>query len=145
MDDLIEHGPPEHAWDQVAPGAAEQQGQAETEGSEEMRTIEQEDLDANAAIFQTTFIERFNVEANRELVSHDQYCELMRGLNSKQRLVVCFHRKWCKDAVVALKKGKAVKSYRAFVSGPGGSYVISLIHRDTVKLLRSLDKWNQRM
>ena len=38
-----------------------------------------------------------------------------------------------------MKKGEAIKPYRVFVSGPGGvgkSYVISLIHRDTVKLLR---------
>lgn len=31
IDDLIEHGSPQHAWDQVA-GAAEQQALAETEG-----------------------------------------------------------------------------------------------------------------
>ena len=36
IDDLTEHGPPQHAWDQVAPGAAEQQAQAETEGAEEI-------------------------------------------------------------------------------------------------------------
>ena len=143
IDDLTEHGPPQHAWDQVAPGAAEQQAQAEAEGSEELRTIEQEDLDANATIFQqqqtTPFIERFNVEASRELIPPDQYRELMRGLNSKQRLVVNYHRKWCKDVVVSMKKREDVKPYRVFVSGPGGvgkSYVISLIHRDTVKLLR---------
>ena len=38
-----------------------------------------------------------------------------------------------------MKKGEAVKPYRVFLSGPGGvgkSSVISLIHRDTVKLLR---------
>ena len=124
IDDLTEHGPPQHAWDQVAPGAAEQQAQAEAEGSEEMRTIEPEDLDANAAIFQQQqtipFIERFNVEANRELFPPDQYCELMRGLNTKQQQVVNFHRKWCKDAVVAVKKGEAIKPYKVFVSGPGG-------------------------
>ena len=28
IDDLTEHGPPQHAWNQVAPGAAEQQTQA---------------------------------------------------------------------------------------------------------------------
>ena len=27
IDDLTEHGPPQHAWDQVSPGAAEQQAQ----------------------------------------------------------------------------------------------------------------------
>ena len=78
------------------------------------------------------------METNRELISPDKYCELMRGLNTKQRLAVNFHRRWYKDAVIATKKGEAVKPYRVFLSGPGGvgkSYVISLTHRDTVKLL----------
>ncbi len=52
MDDLTEHGPPQHAWDQVAPGASEQQAHDQAEGVEEMQRIEQEDLDANAQIFQ---------------------------------------------------------------------------------------------
>ena len=52
IDDLTEHGPPQHAWDQVAPGAPEQRTQAEAEGALETRNIEQEDLDANAALFQ---------------------------------------------------------------------------------------------
>ena len=63
----------------------------------------------------------------------------MRGLNTKQRQAVNFHRRWCKKAVVVMKKGESIKPYRVFLSGPGGvgkSYVISLIHRDTVKLLR---------
>ena len=29
IDDLTEHGPPQHAWDLVAPGTAEQQVQAQ--------------------------------------------------------------------------------------------------------------------
>ena len=36
IDDLTEHGPPQHAWDQVAPGAAEQLVHAEAEGAEEI-------------------------------------------------------------------------------------------------------------
>ena len=63
----------------------------------------------------------------------------MRGLNTKKRQAVNFHRKWCRDAVITMKKGEPIKPYRDFLSGPGGvgkSYVISLIHRDTVKLLR---------
>ena len=99
IDDLSEHGPPQHAWDQVAPGAAEQaQAQA---GAEEMRCIEQEDLDANAALFQhqsAQLLQRFGLETNRELIPPDKYCELMRGLNTKQRQAVNFHRKWCKDS-----------------------------------------------
>ena len=51
IDDVAEHGPPQHAWDQAAPGVAEQ-AQAEAQGAEEMRRIEHKDLDANAALFQ---------------------------------------------------------------------------------------------
>ena len=71
------HGPPQHAWDQVAPGAAEQQAQAQAEGVEEMRIIEQEDLDANASHFQqqqtAPLLQRFNLETSRELIPPDQY------------------------------------------------------------------------
>ena len=69
----------------------------------------------------------------------DKYRELMRGLNTKQRHAVNFHRRLCKDTVISMKKGESIKPYRVFLSGPGGvgkSYVISLIHRDTVKLLQ---------
>lgn len=41
IDDLHEHGPPQHAWDQVAPGAVEQDAQHRTEGVEEEQSIEQ--------------------------------------------------------------------------------------------------------
>jgi hypothetical protein len=44
----------------------------------------------------------------------------MRGLNTKQRQAVNFNRKWCKDAVIAMKKGETIKPYRVFLSGPGG-------------------------
>ena len=49
IDDLTEHGPPQHAC--MGPGAAER-AQAEAEEAKEMRHIEQEDLDANAALIQ---------------------------------------------------------------------------------------------
>ena len=80
IDDLSEHGPPQHAWDQVAPGTAEQQAQAQA-GAEEMRRIEQGDLDANAALFQhqsAQLLQRFGLETNRELIPPDKYRELMR-------------------------------------------------------------------
>ena len=106
-----------------------------------MRTIEREDLDANVSLFQqqqmTPLLQRFSLETNKELIPPHQYHELMKGLNTKQRQIVNFHR-WCKNDVIAMKKGEAIKPYRVFLSGPGGvgkSYVISLIRRDTVKLL----------
>lgn len=86
-----------------------------------------------------SLVQRFDLETNRQLIPPEKYRELMRGLNRKQKIAVNFHRKWCKEAVVSIKTGQPVKPYRIFLSGPGGvgkSYVISLIHRDTVKLLR---------
>ena len=143
MDELTQHGPPQHAWDQVAPGAAEQQARGEEEGVEEERHIEQEDLDANANLHQehsnTPLLQHFAAELNRELMSPEEYRAALRGLNKKQRQVVMFHRAWCKKALVALRSGQQVEPYRIFLSGPGGvgkSHVISIIRNDTVKFLR---------
>lgn len=104
---------------------------------------EQEDLNSNAALLQQQqtipLLLRFSSETNRELIPPERYCELMRGLNHKQKLIVNFHRRWCKDAIVALKQGNPINPYRIFLSGPSGvgkNYVILLIHRDTVKLPR---------
>ena len=63
----------------------------------------------------------------------------MRGLNSKQRAMIMYHRHWCKQAVVAMKNGEHVKPYRVFLSGPGGvgkSHVITLIQSDTIRLIK---------
>ena len=144
MDDLSEHGPPQHAWDQVAPGTAEQNARDRAEGVQEERRIEQEDLDTNARIHEqqqhsTPMLQRFTAETNRKLLSPDEYRAAVRGLNDKQRQVIMFHRRWCKETSMALRTGQPVQPYRVFLSGPGGvgkSHVISLIHHDTVKLLR---------
>ena len=64
---------------------------------------------------------------------------MMRQLNDKHLEIVKFHRRWCKQAVVAIKHGQPVKPYRVFLSGPGGvgkSHVIKFIHSDTIKLLK---------
>ena len=53
--------------------------------------------------------------------------------------MVMFHRKWCKETVIALKQHKPVKPYHVFLSGSGGvgkSYVVKMLHTDTVKLLQ---------
>lgn len=49
-----------------------------------------------------------------------------------------YHRQWCKDAVIALKRNEPIKPYRLFLCGPGGvgkSHMIRLIHSDTRKIL----------
>lgn len=112
MDELMEHGPPQHAWDQVAPGTSEQQARDQDEGIEEMHSIEQEDLDANAQILQqqqtVPLLQRFSAEINRELLPPDEYCAMMRELNCKQKQVVDFHRRWCKSAIISMKSGHPI-------------------------------------
>ena len=53
--------------------------------------------------------------------------------------MVMYHRKWCKENVIALKQHKPVKPYHVFLSGSGGvgkSYLVKMLHTDTVKLLQ---------
>ena len=128
----------------MAPGTSEQQAHHDqAEGIEEVQNIEEKDLDPNAQIFQqqqtAPILQQFNAETNRELLSPDEYRAMMRGLNCKQKQVVGFHRRWCKSADISMKTVQPITPYRVFLSGPGGvgkSHVISLIHKDTVKLLR---------
>ena len=44
----------------------------------------------------------------------------MQMLNKEQKEVVMYHRKWCKEAVLAMKQNQPVKPYFLFLSGPGG-------------------------
>jgi len=55
------------------------------------------------------------LETSRELIPPEQYRELIRGLNNKQRIMVSFHRRWCKDVVIAMKKSKPINPYRVFL------------------------------
>lgn len=49
---LQQQGPPQHAWDQIAPGAEDQQTRDQIQGVEDLTHLEQEDLDANSELFQ---------------------------------------------------------------------------------------------
>ena len=74
-------------------------------------------------------------------MSPEKYQQRMRQLNAKQRLGVEYHRRWCKKVVLSYQADQPSPTppYRLFLSGPGGvgkSHVISLIHHDTIKLLR---------
>ena len=80
---------------------------------------------------------RFECTANMDEIPPEEYREMMRQLNSRQREIVMYHRKRCKNAVIALRKGKPVVPYRLFMSGPGGvgkTHVIRLIHSEVSKV-----------
>ena len=135
-------------WDILAPGAEHVNLQDRNEELNVERNIEQEDVDANAHLFQGQnenahdLISRYEIEERREVLSPAEYRKMMRSLNDEQRQVVFYHRKWCKESVQAIKDGRKTKPYRLFLSGPGGvgkSHVIKLIHSDTKKLF-SLSK-----
>ena len=140
---LSDSGPPQHAWDQLAPGTEANQALDRAEGTQSLTEVSDQDLVDNANLFTSsttsTIHTRYESAANSQEIPPDEYRKLFRGLNTKQKQIVMFHRNWCKQAVVALKQGKPVEPYRVFVSGPGGvgkSHVIKMIHSDTIKLLR---------
>ena len=139
--DVNLEGPPEHIWDEIAPSTEEGRSRTLQEGSEVLTEVTQEDIQANADINNVpqSLGVRFEAAANKEEIPPDQYRNLMRGLNSRQRDIVMFNRRWCKKAVTALRNNTRVEPYRVFLSGPGGvgkSHVIRLVQSDTIKLLR---------
>ena len=149
IDDAIaqnaDNGPPEHAWANIAPETEHRRLIDEVEGTEVLRDMEQEDLDANAAMFQNPRSEhpgeisaRYDAQLRKDILQPKEYRSMVRSLNVKQREVVFYHRMWCKDAVHEIKMNKPITPYRLFLSGPGGvgkSHMIRLIHTDTRKLL----------
>ena len=140
---LSNSGPPQHAWDQLAPDTEANQALNRAEGTQSLTEVSDQDLVDNANLFTTsttsTIHARYESAANSHEIPPEEYRKLLRGLNTEQKQIVMFHRNWCKQAVVALKQGKPVEPYHVFVSGPGGvgkSHVIRMIHSDTIKLLR---------
>ena len=107
--------------------------------------MSEEDLRHNSHVMDTTSVPvlgRYEKAANSEEIPPDEYRQLMRQLNDKQREIVMFHREWCKSALVALRNNQPVKPYRVFMSGPGGlvgkSHVIRLIHSNSLKLFETI-------
>ena len=141
--EVDEDGPPEHLWSLIAPSTEASRSQSLAEGSEPLTEVSNEDLRDNDNILSSgttaNLHVRFDSATNQQVIPADQYRQMLRELNDKQRSIVMFHRNWCKKAVIALKHGKPVEPYRVFLSGPGGvgkSHVIKLIHSDTVKFLK---------
>ena len=140
--DVDDDNRPEHAWCQIAPSTEASNAQAAEQGVETLTELAEQDLIDNANLVQadrTGLSVRFEGAANPAVIPPDEYRELMRGLNSKQRAMIMYHRHWCKQTVLAMKKGEHIKPYRVFLSGPGGVgkyHVIRLIQSDTIRLIK---------
>ena len=140
-------GPPQDAWDNIAPGTQESEQEAQEEGISDERPMAEEDIQAhiNQIVNERPQSKndslnlKYTKEARKELLTNQQYNHYMQHLNAEQKVIVMYHRKWCKETVLALKQNKPIKPYCLFLSGPGGvgkSHVVKLIHTDTVKLLQ---------
>ena len=46
---------------------------------------------------------KYTKEARKELLSPHEYNKCMRQLNTDQKTMVMYHRKWYKETVIALK------------------------------------------
>ena len=111
VEENADNGPPEHAWANVAPEVEHNRLVDEQEGIQVIRDIQQEDLDANAAMFQTPRNERsgelalrYEAQTSKAIIQSKTYRAMVRSLNAKQRAVVFYHRKWCKETALAKKK-----------------------------------------
>ena len=146
MEIMDQHGPPEHAWDNIAPENEHNEQMDRAEGTEEERPMLADDLDANQALFEgpasnenREITARFDMEAEKNMLKPSEYREMMRHLNKKQRQIIMYNRTWCKNAIKAWKNNQNIEPYRIFLSGPGGvgkSHVIKIIQSDMKKLLR---------
>ena len=115
-------GFPEHAWDQMAPSNQEGQLRSMNEGTDNLTDLSQEDLLANARILAQSsdagrIQSRYESAANASEIQPNEYRQMMRQLNDKQKEIVMFHRNWCKEAVKALRNDQPVKPYNVFMSG----------------------------
>ena len=104
---LSDNGPPQHAWDQLAPSTEANRAQSLAEGSESLTELSDQDLVDHANMFSSsttsTLHTRFESAANKHEIPADEYRALLRGLNTKQKQLVMFHRDWCKKTVVKIE------------------------------------------
>jgi hypothetical protein len=100
--DIDEGGPPEHFWGYIncTLHRREQITVTSRRYSESLTEVSQEDLRDNANLMTSTTTSslhvRFESATNRQEIPADQYRQLLRELNTKQRQIVMFHRNWCK-------------------------------------------------
>ncbi|CAH1233099.1 PIF1 [Branchiostoma lanceolatum] len=146
--DLLRNGPPEDIWHSIAPNVefeqAQQQAEGLTVGGEMSEEDQRENIDLtpqSTSNHRSELHARFTAELNKVRMSSEEYRTMMRSLNSKQMEVLRFHRKWCKDTIIALKHDKPAPQYTIFLSGPGGvgkSHIFKLVHHETLRLLTPL-------
>ena len=137
------NGPPTDAWDSVGPNIAFQNVEEENEGVvvDRLMTLEDRttniDLDTN----DRQHIDLFIKEADKALITSEEYTSMTLSLNKQQKDFIQFHIKWCSDMVNCLENKTSVLQYHVFLSWPGGvgkSHIIKLVHYETMTHLRQM-------
>lgn len=118
LEKLEREGPPEAVWDKLVPASREEDAVAGELGvcaftdTQEMDAEEKDgyDLDGdksnniqpdNNKHFLSQLYGRM---ARRDTLEPARYRALMRSLNTKQRQIVMYSRRWCKDAIARIKQ-----------------------------------------
>lgn len=104
--------PPQHVWDSIAPTTEHNRGCDHDEGTTNLRDLEREDIaemsnnndDQCSSTHTSAILSRFDIAVNSDIIPPEEYRSLFRGLNKKQREIILFHRKWCKQTAIALRQ-----------------------------------------
>jgi hypothetical protein len=137
---LLSNGPPESAWDGLAPSMEMENAATQSEAVQVLRSSEYF-TDNTIGDGRALLGQMYVVEAKKVPMTTPEYnCNYLL-LNAEQKAIVDFNREWCKKAVRAMRTGSAPpEAYRVHLGGPGGtgkSFVINLCHRDVLHLFQN--------
>ena len=131
---------PHSAWDELAPGAEEQNAAARYEGLTIDRNHEVEEGDIEVdnvprGLSRDVLSKRYDIEANKQVINTATYKKRYMMLNVKQREAVQYNRAHLKEYIQCHMNGTRLPDgFKLFLSGPGGtgkSFVLQMIQRDT--------------
>ncbi len=141
--------PPETAWNRIAPCVEEENLLCRAEGVEEVRSVDEQDLQANENLLIQPDPDKqdshhnltlmYKKEATKGIMEAHEYYERMYSLNEGQREIVMYLRDWVKTTAVSMKYGLPPKPFRITLLGSGGtgkSHIIHLFERDMIHFFK---------
>ena len=136
INDLADNGPPEVAWDSIAPTVEHDNINATEDEQIMIRNVDSDDDDDNEihdldvaplsgnsenSSMKTKLSTLFEREVRKDIMSNSEYREALRKLNDCQHRIVMFNRHWCKEYVKKMRKGEAHPGFYLYLGGPGGT------------------------
>ena len=130
INDIADNGPPEMAWDAIAPTIEEGNVQSVDDDqiiicnvdSEDEDNDQVHDLDSDSShnndseknVRKNKLSTLFEREAQKDIMSNSEYCNHLRNLNDRQCQIVMYIHSWCNHMQVAFKKVKVIKDFKIF-------------------------------